>query len=98
AKRDRAAGGFLQPAQHPEQRGFPGARSADDREEFAALDAEIDVFENPARLALKRKLEADPVRPEDLRDVAALGHRVGSLRRHDDAVDVELLERAALLD
>ena len=40
---DRAAGGVLEPGDQPQQRGLAAARGADEDDELAVLDVEVDV-------------------------------------------------------
>src|ERR1700722_1255583 len=50
---DLAVADFLQPGDHPEQRGLSASRRTDKDDELAVVDAEIDVpydFDRPERL------------------------------------------------
>ena len=46
ADADRARGGFLQPRDHPQQRGFAAARGADEDAELAILDLEVNPVDH----------------------------------------------------
>ena len=46
---DRAAAGVLQPGDQPQQRGLAAARRADEDDELAVLDVEVDVRDDDRR-------------------------------------------------
>ena len=43
---DLATGDLLQPCDHPQQRGLPAAGRADEHDEFAVLDVEVDAMQH----------------------------------------------------
>ena len=45
AEEDLAGGGLFEPADHPERRGLAAARRAEEREELALFDLEVDVID-----------------------------------------------------
>ena len=108
AKADRAARRRHQAAEQAQQRRFAGARRSDDGQELAGAHVERQPIDDQPALTVRKQFEADSVAFVDLPPLPAAdvaGRRrycsaafppssLRSLRRDDDALDIQILSGA----